>query len=81
MFDLAIGAGYGAGGGGDLNLLAPEHGCCVQSDGLIADGPDAMAKAVRHETKYGADWIKIMVTGTYAGWLDEIRPACDLHGR
>jgi imidazolonepropionase-like amidohydrolase len=53
------------GGGGDINFLSPEQS--VVPDGLIADGPEEMRKAVRTEFKYGSDWIKIMVTGSYMG--------------
>ena len=51
------------GGGGDINYLSPEQG--VIADGLIADGPDEIRKAIRQEIKYGSDWIKIMVTGAF----------------
>ena len=51
------------GGGGDINYLSPEQK--VISDGLIADGPDEIRKAIRREIKYGSDWIKIMVTGAF----------------
>ena len=32
-------------------------------DEIEADGPWEIRKAIRNEVKYGADWIKIMVTG------------------
>ncbi len=51
------------GGGGDINYLSPEQN--VVPDGLIADGPDEIRKAIRKEIKYGSDWIKIMVTGAF----------------
>lgn len=51
------------GGGGDINFTSPEQ--CLCTDGLIADGPDEMLKAVRNEAKYGADWIKLLVTGAF----------------
>ena len=51
------------GGGGDINYLSPEQK--VIPDGLIADGPDEIRKAIRKEIKYGSDWIKIMVTGAF----------------
>lgn len=51
------------GGGGDVNYLSPEQD--VIADGLIADGPDEIRKAIRTEIKYGSDWIKIMVTGAF----------------
>jgi len=51
------------GGGGDINFTSPEQ--CLCTDGLIADGADEMLKAVRNEAKYGADWIKLLVTGAF----------------
>lgn len=51
------------GGGGDINFMAPEQ--AIIADGLIADGPGEMLKAIRNEIKYGSDWIKIMVTGAF----------------
>jgi imidazolonepropionase-like amidohydrolase len=51
------------GGGGDINFMSPEQS--VIADGLIADGPDEIRKAIRQEIKYGSDWIKIMVTGAF----------------
>ena len=51
------------GGGGDINFVSPEQ--CLCSDGLVADGADEMLKAVRNEAKYGADWIKLLVTGAF----------------
>ncbi len=51
------------GGGGDINFLSHEQQ--VVPDGLIADGPDEIRKAVRKEIKYGSDWIKLMVTGAF----------------
>ncbi|MFT4033399.1 MAG: amidohydrolase family protein [Siphonobacter sp.] len=51
------------GGGGDINFLSYEQP--ILADGLIANGPDAMQKAVREEIKNGSDWIKILVTGAF----------------
>lgn len=51
------------GGGGDINYFSPEQG--VIADGLIADGPHEIRKAIRQEIKFGSDWIKIMVTGAF----------------
>jgi imidazolonepropionase-like amidohydrolase len=51
------------GGGGDINYVSPEQ--CLCTDGLIADGADEMLKAVRNEAKFGADWIKLLVTGAF----------------
>lgn len=51
------------GGGGDINFLSYEQK--IIADGLIADGPDEIRKAVRTEIKYGSDWIKVLVTGAF----------------
>ena len=59
------------GGGGDINYFSPEQ--TVIADGLIADGPDEIRKAIRKEIKYGSDWIKIMVTGAFMSVGDNPR--------
>jgi imidazolonepropionase-like amidohydrolase len=59
------------GGGGDINFVSPEQ--CLCTDGLIADGADEMLKAVRNEAKYGADWIKLLVTGAFMTVGDDPR--------
>lgn len=59
------------GGGGDINYLSPEQH--VIADGLIADGPEEIRKAVRTEIKYGADWIKLLVTGAFESVGDDPR--------
>jgi imidazolonepropionase-like amidohydrolase len=59
------------GGGGDINYFSPEQQ--VIADGLIADGPDEIRKAIRKEIKYGSDWIKIMVTGAFMSVGDDPR--------
>jgi imidazolonepropionase-like amidohydrolase len=51
------------GGGGDINFFSYEQP--VIADGLIADGPDEIRKAIRNEIKYGSDWIKLLVTGAF----------------
>jgi imidazolonepropionase-like amidohydrolase len=51
------------GGGGDINFFSYEQK--VIADGLIADGPEEIRKAVRNEIKYGSDWIKLLVTGAF----------------
>lgn len=51
------------GGGGDINFLSYEQP--MTADGLIADGPEEIRKAVRTEIKFGSDWIKILVTGAF----------------
>jgi imidazolonepropionase-like amidohydrolase len=59
------------GGGGDINYLSPEQH--VHADGLIADGPEQIRKAVREEVKYGSDWIKLLVTGAFESVGDDPR--------
>ncbi len=51
------------GGGGDINYFSPEQ--VVIPDGLVADGPEEIRKAIRQEVKYGSDWIKLLVTGAF----------------
>jgi imidazolonepropionase-like amidohydrolase len=59
------------GGGGDVNYFSPEQD--VIADGLVADGPEEMRKAVRREVKYGSDWIKLLVTGAFMSVGDNPR--------
>jgi imidazolonepropionase-like amidohydrolase len=59
------------GGGGDVNYFSPEQQ--VIADGLVADGPEEMRKAIRQEIKYGSDWIKLLVTGAYMSVGDNPR--------
>lgn len=59
------------GGGGDVNYFSPEQN--VIADGLVADGPEEIRKAVREEIKYGSDWIKLLVTGAYQSVGDDPR--------
>ena len=59
------------GGGGDANYFSPEQS--LIADGLIADGPDEIRKAIRNEIKYGSDWIKLMVTGAFHSVGDDPR--------
>jgi imidazolonepropionase-like amidohydrolase len=59
------------GGGGDVNYLSPEQ--AVIADGLVADGPEEIRKAIREEIKYGSDWIKLLVTGAYQSVGDDPR--------
>ena len=51
------------GGGGDINYFSPEQKPIA--DGLIVDGADEIRKAIRTEAKYGADWVKVLVTGAF----------------
>jgi imidazolonepropionase-like amidohydrolase len=57
------------GGGGDINYLSPEQEAVA--DGLIADGPEEVRKAIRTEVKYGSDWIKLLVTGAFQSVGDD----------
>lgn len=59
------------GGGGDVNYFSPEQN--VIADGLVADGPEEIRKAIREEIKYGSDWIKLLVTGAYQSVGDDPR--------
>lgn len=59
------------GGGGDINYMSPEQN--IHPDGLIADGPDEIRKAIRTEIKYGSDWIKLLVTGSFQAVGDDPR--------
>ena len=59
------------GGGGDVNYFSPEQD--VIADGLVADGPEEIRKAIRREIKYGSDWIKLLVTGAYQSVGDDPR--------
>ena len=49
------------GGHGDMDFLAPDQALPRRPN--IADTVDEVAIAVRRDIKYGADWIKLMVTG------------------
>jgi imidazolonepropionase-like amidohydrolase len=62
------------GGGGDVNFFSPEQR--FLPDGLIADGPDAVRRAVREEIQHGSDWVKLLVTGAFMSAGD--RPT-DVH--
>ena len=49
------------GGHGDADVLAPDQALPRRPN--LADTVDQTAEAVRHDLKYGADWIKLMATG------------------
>jgi imidazolonepropionase-like amidohydrolase len=49
------------GGHGDLGEIAPD--APPLSYARIVDGAEAMRRAIREEVKYGADWIKLFVSG------------------
>ncbi len=55
------------GGHGDDDILAPDQSLPRRAN--IADTVDQISGAVRHDLKYGADWIKLMATG---GVMDPI---------
>ncbi len=57
------------GGGGDVNYYSPEQR--LRADGLIVDGVDEIRKAIRTEAKYGADWVKVLVTGAFMSVGDD----------
>ena len=73
------------GGGGDVNYFSPEQN--VIADGLVADGPEEIRKAIRQEIKYGSDWIKLLVTGatspsaTIRATLRSVRRSCEPRSR
>jgi imidazolonepropionase-like amidohydrolase len=49
------------GGHGDADVLAPDQALARRPN--IADSVDDISAAVRHDIKYGADWIKLIATG------------------
>jgi len=49
------------GGHGDADVLSPDQALPRRPN--LADTVDEVSKAVRHDIKYGADWIKLMATG------------------
>jgi len=49
------------GGHGDSDVLAPDQALPRRPN--LADTVDEVSDAVRHDIKYGADWIKLMATG------------------
>jgi imidazolonepropionase-like amidohydrolase len=49
------------GGHGDADSLAPDKALPRRPN--LADTVDEVSDAVRHDIKYGADWIKLMATG------------------
>jgi imidazolonepropionase-like amidohydrolase len=54
---------------GDIStLLAPEH---EREIGKLADGPAAVARAVREEIRAGADWVKFAATGGFGTPTDD----------
>jgi imidazolonepropionase-like amidohydrolase len=49
------------GGHGDADVLAPDQALARRPN--LADNADDISAAVRHDIKYGADWIKLVATG------------------
>jgi len=49
------------GGHGDADVLAPDQALARRPN--LTDGVDDISAAVRHDIKYGADWIKLIATG------------------
>ncbi|MBV8894355.1 MAG: amidohydrolase family protein [Acidobacteria bacterium] len=49
------------GGHGDADVLAPDQALPLRPN--LANSVDDVAAAVRHDIKYGADWIKLIATG------------------
>ena len=50
-----------SGGHGDADPLAPDQALARRPN--LADNVEEVGDAVRHDIKYGADWIKLMATG------------------
>jgi imidazolonepropionase-like amidohydrolase len=49
------------GGHGDADILSPDQALPRRTN--LADTVDEVARTVRRDIKYGADWIKLMATG------------------
>ena len=74
------------GGGSDANGIAPEFGLTIPAL-AVADGADAVRRAVRTNRKHGADLVKIYATGAVGAsdsdpgaaeyTLDELRAAVE----
>jgi len=59
------------GGHGDEDVLAPEVALPRRLN--IADTPDQINVAVRHDLKFGVDWIKLMATGGVGDPISDFR--------
>jgi len=57
------------GGHGDADPLSPDQALLRRPN--LADTVDEVALAVRHDLKYGADWIKLMATGGVSDVLSD----------
>lgn len=65
------------GGHGDVeggHRDVPECGCSMRSTvfGIVADGPDAVRKAARHNLREGSDFLKVHVSGGVASPSDPL---------
>ncbi len=60
-----------SGGHGDADVLAPDQALTARPN--LADTVDEVSWAVRHDIKYGADWIKLMATGGVMDPLSDYR--------
>ena len=60
-----------AGGHGDEDVLASDQALPRMPN--IADTVDQVSVAVRHDIKYGADWIKLMATGGVGDPMSDFR--------
>jgi len=49
--------------GPKIRLVSPAYFCASPRRPNLADKVDEVAFAVRHDIKYGADWIKLIATG------------------
>ncbi len=59
------------GGHGDADVLAPDQALPRRPN--LADTVDEVSVAVRHDLKYGVDWIKLMATGGVMDPLSDYR--------
>jgi imidazolonepropionase-like amidohydrolase len=59
------------GGHGDYDVLAPDQAMPRRPN--IANTVDEVSDAVRHDIKYGADWIKLMATGGVGDPISDYR--------
>jgi len=59
------------GGHGDDDVLAPDQALLRRPN--LADSVDQISMAVRHDIKYGADWIKLMATGGVEDPMSDFR--------
>lgn len=64
--------GHGDAAGGERDV--PSCGCALGADALsiVADGPDAVRKAARHELRGGSDFLKVHVSGGVASPSDPL---------